>query len=95
LLGEALGKKYVEKYFPPEAKARAQEMVANIIAAMHDTIEGLTWMGPETKKKALEKLAALNAKIGYPDQWKDYSSIKLNRDFLLEQSGGSGALECN
>jgi len=80
LLGEALGKKYVEKYFPPEAKARAQEMVMNILAAMHDTIEGLSWMGPETKTKALEKLAALNTKIGYPDKWKDYFSIALSRE---------------
>ena len=80
LLGEALGKKYVEKYFPPEAKARAQEMVNNILAAMHDTIEGLDWMGPETKKKALEKLSTFNPKIGYPDKWKDYSSIKMSRD---------------
>ena len=80
LLGEALGEKYVEKYFPPQAKARAEEMVANIIAAMHDTIEGLKWMGPDTKKKALEKLAALNRKIGYPDKWKNYSSIPLSRD---------------
>ncbi|HEY6267956.1 MAG TPA: M13 family metallopeptidase [Candidatus Acidoferrum sp.] len=80
LLGDALGKKYVEKYFPPAAKARAQEMVTNIIAAMHDTIEGLSWMGPETKKKALEKLSTLNPKIGYPDKWKDYSSISLSRD---------------
>ncbi len=80
VLGEALGKKYVEKYFPPEAKARAQEMVANIIRGMHETIEGLSWMGPETKKKALEKLSTLNPKIGYPDKWKDYSSIVLTRD---------------
>ncbi|HKW74003.1 MAG TPA: M13 family metallopeptidase [Terriglobales bacterium] len=80
LLGEALGKKYVEKYFPPEAKARAQEMVKNILAAMRDTIEGLQWMSPETKQKALEKLATFNPKIGYPDKWKDYSSIKLSRD---------------
>ncbi|HET6935134.1 MAG TPA: M13 family metallopeptidase [Candidatus Angelobacter sp.] len=80
LLGEALGKKYVEKYFPPEAKARAQDMVKNILAAMHDTIEGLDWMGPDTKKKALEKLSTFNPKIGYPDKWKDYSSIKLSRD---------------
>ena len=79
LLGEALGKKYVEKYFPPEAKARAQEMVQNILAAMRDTIEGLEWMGPETKKKALEKLSTFNPKIGYPDKWKDYSSIKMDR----------------
>ncbi len=80
LLGEALGKKYVEKYFPPAAKARAQEMVNNILAAMHDTIEGLDWMGPDTKKKALEKLSTVNPKIGYPDKWKDYSSIKISRD---------------
>jgi endothelin-converting enzyme/putative endopeptidase len=80
LLGEALGKKYVEKYFPASAKARAQEMVTNILAAMHDTIEGLDWMGPDTKKKALEKLSAINPKIGYPDKWKDYSSIKISRD---------------
>jgi putative endopeptidase len=79
-LGDALGKKYVEKYFPPEAKARAQEMVTNILAAMHDTIEGLEWMGPETKKKALEKLSTFNPKIGYPDKWKDYSGLKVSRD---------------
>jgi endothelin-converting enzyme/putative endopeptidase len=80
LLGEALGQKYVEKYFSKEAKARAQEMVTNILAAMHDTIESLEWMGPETKKKAIEKLSTFNPKIGYPDKWKDYSSIKLSRE---------------
>ena len=86
LLGEALGRKYVEKYFPPEAKARAQEMVKNILAAMHDTIEGLEWMGPDTKKKALEKLSTFNPKIGYPDKWKDYSSIKVVRDSYWNNS---------
>ncbi|MGC2695449.1 MAG: M13 family metallopeptidase [Candidatus Angelobacter sp.] len=89
LLGEALGKKYVEKYFSPEAKARAQEMVKNILAAMHDTIEGLEWMGPETKKKALEKLSTFNPKIGYPDRWKDYSSIKMVRDSYWNNSVAS------
>ncbi|HET7873078.1 MAG TPA: M13 family metallopeptidase, partial [Terriglobales bacterium] len=79
MLGEASGKKYVEKYFPPAAKARAQEMVTNILAAMRDTIEGLDWMGPETKKRALDKLSTFNPKIGYPDKWKDYSTIKLDR----------------
>src|SRR5215471_10132164 len=79
-LGEALGKKYVEKYFPPEAKARMQDMVKNLLAAMQDTIEGLEWMGADTKKKALEKLATLDRKIGYPDKWKDYSSVKIRRD---------------
>ena len=80
LLGEALGRKYVEKYFPPQAKARAQEMVGNILAAMRDTIEGLDWMGADTKKKAIEKLSTFNPKIGYPDKWKDYSSINIARD---------------
>jgi endothelin-converting enzyme/putative endopeptidase len=80
LLGEALGRKYVERYFPPAAKARMQEMVKNLLSAMQDTIEGLTWMGPETKKKALEKLATFNPKIGYPDKWKDYSGVRISRD---------------
>jgi putative endopeptidase len=79
LLGDALGQKYVEKYFPPEAKQRAQEMVANLIAAMHDTLEGLAWMSPETRSKALEKLASLNRKIGYPDKWKDYRGLDIGR----------------
>jgi len=80
LLGEALGKKYVEKYFPPEAKARVRDMVNHLLLAMQDTIEGLPWMGPETKKHALEKLSTFNPKIGYPDRWKDYSSLKIHRD---------------
>jgi len=73
LLGEALGKKYVEKYFPPEAKARMQELVKNLRLAMQETIEGLDWMSADTKKRALEKLSTFNPKIGYPDKWKDYS----------------------
>ena len=80
LLGEALGRKYVEKHFPPEAKARMQELVKNLLLAMGDTIRGLKWMGPETKAKALEKLATFNPKIGYPDRWKDYSGVPIRRD---------------
>jgi putative endopeptidase len=79
LLGEALGKKDVEKYFPPEAKARMQEMVKNLRLAMGETIEGLQWMSPETKKKALEKLSTFNPKVGYPDRWKDYSRVPIRR----------------
>jgi len=79
LLGDALGRKYVEKYFPPEAKQRAQQMVANLVDAMHDTLEGLAWMGPQTREKALQKLAALNRKIGYPDKWKDYRGLTITR----------------
>src|SRR5574342_825013 len=80
LLGEALGKKYVEKYFPPEAKARMQELVHNLLLGMKETIDGLPWMSPETKQKALEKLATFNPKIGYPDKWKDYSKVDIKRD---------------
>jgi len=79
LLGEALGKKYVEIYFPPEAKARMVELVANLRTAMGETIEGLEWMSPETKKKALEKLSTFNPKVGYPDKWIDYSSVPISR----------------
>ena len=79
LLGEALGKKYVEKYFPPEAKARMQELVKNLRTAMGETIQALAWMTPETKKRALEKLSTFNPKIGYPDRWKDYSKVAISR----------------
>jgi putative endopeptidase len=80
LLGEALGRKYVERYFPPEAKARMQELVKNLLLAMGDTIRGLEWMGPETKRQALQKLSTFNPKIGYPDRWKDYSHVAIRRD---------------
>jgi endothelin-converting enzyme/putative endopeptidase len=80
LLGEALGRKYVEKYFPPAAKARMQDLVKNLLLAMGDTIQGLTWMGDTTKARALEKLATFNPKIGYPDKWKDYSAVPIRRD---------------
>ena len=79
-LGEALGQKYVERYFPPEAKARMQDMVKNLLAGMKQTIDGLGWMSPETKTKALEKLSTFNPKIGYPDKWKDYSKVPIGRD---------------
>ena len=79
LLGEALGRKYVEKHFPPAAKARIQELVRNELLAMHDIIEGLDWMGPATKKMALEKLSTFNPKVGYPDTWRDYSAVPISR----------------
>ena len=82
-LGEALGQVYVEKYFPPEAKAHAREMVLNLIAALKSDIPVLTWMGPETKKEALEKLQAFQIKIGYPDKWRDYSALSVERSGYL------------
>jgi len=79
-LGEGLGQEYVARHFPPEQKARVLEFVQNLLRALKDTINGLDWMGPETKKKALGKLATFNPKIGYPDKWRDYSSVKIRRD---------------
>ncbi len=78
-LGEALGQAYVEKYFPAAAKARAKEMVNNLIAALREDIPTLTWMGPDTKKQALAKLEAFTVKIGYPDKWRDYSKLSIDR----------------
>jgi endothelin-converting enzyme/putative endopeptidase len=80
LLGEALGRKYTEKHFPPEAKARMQDVVKNLLLAMGDVIRGLEWMGPDTRARALEKLSTFHPKIGYPDRWKDYSRVTIRRD---------------
>jgi putative endopeptidase len=78
-LGEALGQAYVQKYFPPAAKVRALELVHNLIAALRADIPTLSWMSPATKKAAIEKFEAFAIKIGYPDKWRDYSSLKVDR----------------
>jgi putative endopeptidase len=82
-LGEALGRVYVEEYFPPAAKAQAKEMISNLIAALKSDIPTLSWMGPETKKQALAKLQAFAVKIGYPDKWRDYSKFPVTRGAYL------------
>jgi len=74
-IGEALGKVYVQAYFPPESKAKMLALVGDIRTAMKGRIEQLDWMSPATKAKALEKLAAFTVKIGYPDKWRDYSAL--------------------
>lgn len=76
-IGEALGKLYVEKMFPAAAKEKAEKMIKNIIAAYETRINNLTWMSAETKTKAIEKLNKITIKIGYPDQWKDYSKLEI------------------
>lgn len=76
-VGEALGKLYVDEMFPPEAKAKAETMIDNIIAAYKDRIKALEWMGDSTKVKAIEKLDKFTVKIGYPDKWKDYSEMEV------------------
>ena len=78
-LGEALGQFYVEKYFPPRAKARAQEMVGRLVDALHDDLQTLSWMGPATRQQALMKLSMFARKIGYPDKWRDYSAYRVDR----------------
>jgi endothelin-converting enzyme/putative endopeptidase len=76
-IGEALGKLYVEKVFPAEAKAKAVDMIHNIILAYQNRINNLTWMSPATKVKAIEKLNKITIKVGYPDKWKDYSALEI------------------
>jgi predicted metalloendopeptidase len=83
LMGEAVGKIYVEKYFPAEDKARMEKLVRNLLAAYKESIESLDWMSPETKKAAEEKLAKFTYKIGYPDKWRDYSSLQIKADDLV------------
>lgn len=76
-LGEAVGELYVAKYFPPEAKAKMDALVKNIIKAMDHRLASLEWMSPETKVKARAKLAAFTPKIGYPEKWRDYSALEV------------------
>lgn len=76
-VGEAIGKLYVEAKFPPEAKAKAEKMIANVIKAFQLRIEKLDWMGEETKAKAIEKLDKFTVKIAYPDEWEDYSELNI------------------
>ncbi|TXG85345.1 MAG: M13 family peptidase [Sphingomonadales bacterium] len=76
-LGEAIGAVYVQRHFPPEAKAQMDQLVANVIEAYRTRIAELTWMGPETKKRALLKLSTFRPKIGYPVKWRDYSGLEI------------------
>ena len=78
-IGEALGKLYVADNFPPEAKARALELINNLKEALSDRIKTLEWMDEPTKQEALKKLAAFQVKIGYPDKWRDYSPLKIDK----------------
>jgi len=82
-LGEIVGKVYVSKHFPPEAKAKMQELVGNLIKAYEISIRRLEWMGSETRGEALDKLSKFTPKIGYPDEWKDYSKLDIEPDDLV------------
>ena len=86
MLGEALGHEYVDRYLPPEAKARARRMALNIVDELRGSIATRDWMSAATKAKALEKVNALNIKVGYPDRWKDYAGVTVDPATYLEDA---------
>ncbi|MCL6730559.1 M13 family metallopeptidase [Sphingomonas hankyongi] len=92
-LGDDVSRLYVAKYFPPETKAAADELVRNVIAAMDRRIDQLEWMAPETKVKAHAKLAAFTPKIGYPSQWRDMSGLQVDRNDVLGNAMRSARFE--
>jgi len=92
-LGEVVGKVYVEKHFSPEAKERMVGMVKNLLKAYAESIKKLDWMSEATKKEALKKVDKFMIKIGYPDKWKDYSSLKIVKNDLYGNSQRAGAFE--
>ncbi len=94
-LGEALGRDYVALYFPPESKAKMQEIVGYFRDALKARIQNLTWMSDATKQKALEKLAKMNAKIGYPDKWRDYSKLEVVASDLYGNADRASRFEWN
>ena len=94
-MGEALGKLYVAKYFPPEAKAKALALVRNLLKAYDADIRTLAWMTPTTRAKALEKLHAMALKIGYPDKFRDYSALSVDRANLVGSVKNANVFEWN
>ncbi len=92
-MGEAVGAVYVERHFQPEAKTAMDDLVANLIEAYRQSIETLEWMTPETRERALEKLQKFTPKIGYPDHWRDYSSLEIRADDLLANVQAAGEFE--
>jgi putative endopeptidase len=81
-IGEAVGQLYAAEYFPPAAKERMLQLVGNLVEAFRRSFDGLDWMGPQTREQALAKLASFTPKIGYPDEWRDYSSLVIDDDLL-------------
>ncbi len=94
-VGDALGQLYVAKYFPPDAKKKADELVSNLIAVYNERIDKLDWMSAETKVKAKEKLNAITRKIGYPDKWKDYAGLEITRNSFFKNLMNATAWDYN
>jgi putative endopeptidase len=95
VIGQGVGKIYVAKYFSPEAKAKARDLVTNLLNVYRQRIQTADWMSPATRQKALEKVASFNVKIGYPDNWRDYSSYQADPDDLLGNAERGAAFEWN
>ncbi|WP_375202864.1 M13 family metallopeptidase [Hyphococcus sp.] len=94
-MGEAVGKVYVEKYFPPSSKEQMQDLVANLRTALSARIDTLPWMGEETKAQAHAKLDKFTPKIGYPDKWRDYSDLAVTEDQAYENTVTANEFEWN
>jgi putative endopeptidase len=94
-LGEALGKLYVAKYFPPAAKAKAEQLVSNLLKAYDADIRTLPWMSEATRQKALDKLHDFTPHIGYPEKWRDYSAYQVSRDALVDDVENGALFEWN
>ena len=88
VLGDAVGQIYAQRYFSPEAKAQAQALVANLIAAFRVRLENVTWMAPATKQEALRKLGTLQVGVGYPDHWRSYAGYEVSADDLFANMWG-------
>lgn len=93
VLGEAVGKLYVEEHFPPDAKAQMDELVGYLMEAYRQSIQGLEWMSDATKARALEKLETFNPKVGYPKKWRDYSGLNVRADDLIGNLEASAEFE--
>jgi len=92
-MGEALGKLYVEKYFPADSKAKVQVLVRNLLRACREDLEASQWMTAETRQKALEKLEKFTVKVGYPDRWRDYTDLRIDRSNLVASIRSANAFD--
>ncbi len=95
LMGENVGRLYVARYFPADAKAKAQDLVRNLLDVYRQRIQTADWMSPETRRQALEKVGTFTVKIGYPDKWRDYSALRVDPEDLLGNQARGARFEWN
>ena len=95
LMGENVGRLYVARYFPADAKAKAQELVTNLLDVYRQRVQTADWMSPETRRQALEKVGTFSVKIGYPDTWRDYSALRIDPEDLLGNQTRGARFEWN